>query len=111
MFRFAADRRLVQAVRDAVAEMHRLYAIRGWYDGHDLVNWMNSNRNAEFNNIIDCYRPGEDPVRTATIQIGRFLKRCLGQQKIREQESPRRITLRAGGDRDGYCKVSVWQIP
>jgi len=91
--------------------MHRLYARRGWYDGHDLVNWMNGNRNAEFNDIIDYYRPGDDPVHAATIQIGRFLKKYLGQQKIRDQESPRRITLRTGGHRDGYCNVSVWRIP
>ena len=86
--------------------------VGAWYDGHDLVNWMNSNRNEELNGIIDCYRrPGAaDPVHTATIQIGNFLKNQLGQQKIREQTSQRRITLRDGANRDGPCDVSVWQI-
>jgi hypothetical protein len=71
---------------------------------------MNSNRNDEFNDIIAYYRFGADPVHAATIQIGNFLKNHLGQMKIGEQESPRRITLRGGGNRDGYCNVSVWQI-
>ena len=120
MARFSGERRLVQAIRDGVAEMHRLHARRGWYDGHDLVNWMNSNRNAELNDIIDYYRrapagsrrrrPGRDPVHSATVQIGNFLKNRLGQRKVREQNSPRQITLRGGAHRDGNCNVSVWQV-
>jgi hypothetical protein len=74
--------------------MRRLHVHRGWHDGHDLVNWMNINRNGEFNDIIGYYRPGADPVHAATIQIGNFLKNRLGQTKIGERESPRRITLR-----------------
>lgn len=59
MSRFSGNHHLVQAIRDGVAQMHRSHLRRGWYDGHDLVNWMNSNRNEELNGIIDCYRrPG-----------------------------------------------------
>ncbi len=112
MFRFSERHQLVQAIRDGVGEMQRLHVRQGWYDGHDLVNWMNRNRNEELNDIIDCYRRGgADPVHTATIQIGSFLKNQLGQQKIRDQTSARRITLRDGAHRNGRCNVSVWQIP
>ncbi|MGD0048432.1 MAG: hypothetical protein ABSE42_15630 [Bryobacteraceae bacterium] len=111
MSRFSGKHHLVQAIRDGVGEMHRLHVRQGWYDGHDLINWMNSNRNEELNDIIDYYRPsGADPVHIATIQIGNFLKNRLGQQKITEQTSPRQITLRGGANRDGHCNVSVWQI-
>lgn len=111
MSRFSETHHLVQAIRDGVGELHRLHVRRGWYDGHDLINWMNSNRNDELNGIIDYYRPsGADPVHIATIQIGNFLKNRLGQQKIGEQTSPRQITLRCGANRDGRCNVSVWQI-
>jgi hypothetical protein len=111
MFRFAVEDRLVRAIRDGATEMRRRYVKLGSYDGHDLINWMNDNRNDELNDIIGYYRPGADPVHAATIQIGNFLKNCLGQTKIGEQESPRRITLRGGGNRDVCCNVSVWQIP
>jgi hypothetical protein len=87
MSRFSGEHRLVQAIRDGVAEMHRTHGNRGWYDGHDLVNWMNGNRNAELNDIFDCYRSAADPVHTGTVQIGNFLKNCLAQRKIREHDS------------------------
>ena len=111
MTRFSHNQSCVQAVRDGLIEMHRIHAQWGQFDGHDLINWLNQNRNAEFNDLIDCYRatPG-DYVHVATIQVGNYLKNHLGQVKIGERVSQRYITLRNGTTRDGVCEVSIWRI-
>lgn len=121
MFRFSGDARLVRAISDGVAEVRRLHARQGRYDGHDLINWMDDNRNAELNDIIDWYghapagrrraTPGSRQVHTATALIGKFLGNKLGQVRIGEQTSQRHVTLRGGAHCNGTCDVSVWQIP
>ena len=108
MSRFSMNDRVVQAIRDGVAELRQLHAARGWYDGHDLITWLSDHRNPELNSVIDYYTRG-DPVHTATVQIGNFLKNRMGQEKIGERVSTRRIRLRGGANRDGECNVSVWR--
>ena len=100
----------VEAIRDAVAASRIAGANERRYDGHDVINWLNDHRNNELNDIINCYHNTPDPVHYATIQIGNFLKNQLGQQKIAERVSDRRVTLRGGSRRDGRCDVSVWSI-
>ncbi len=108
MARFFSDPSLVKAIRDGVREMHRSHALRGRYDGHDLINWLDEHRNPELNAIYDLYDDCRDPEMTADQQVGRFLYR-LGQEKIGERTSARRITRRSG-NRNGFCQVSVWRI-
>ena len=100
----------VQAIHGAVAESRITHADERNYDGHDIINWLNDHRNNELNDVIDLYSNTADPVHYATIQIGRFLKNQLNQDKIGERISNRRITLRDGSMRNGTCDVSVWQI-
>lgn len=100
----------VQAIRRTVAILRVAHAGARHYDGHDVINLLNDQHNAELNDIFDCYRNTSDPVHYATIQIGNFLKNGLNQIKIGERVSSRRITLRGGSTRDGRCDVSVWQI-
>lgn len=99
-----------RAIHDAVIAVQNRFANQGRYDGHDVVNWLNSHRNAQLNDIIDCYRGTPDPVHYATIQIGNYLRNRLGQQKIGIRVSGRSITLRDGSTRNGRCDVSVWRI-
>jgi len=105
MARFSGDPSLVKAIRDGVREMHRAHAADGQYDGHELINWLHDNRNDELNEIYDLYEDWKDPEMTADQQIGKFLYE-LGQEKIGEQTSPRRI----GRGRNGDCQVSIWAI-
>jgi hypothetical protein len=100
----------VQAIRDAVAALSITQAAEGFYDGHDVINWLNDHRNNELNDIIDRFGNNHDRVHYATIQIGNFLKNELGQEKVGERVSDRRIRLRDGLRHDGKCKVSVWRI-
>jgi hypothetical protein len=110
MSRFSGNRRLVRAILDGVAEMHRLHSDQGQFDSHDLINWMNDHENAALNELIALYH-GDDPVRAATVQVSNFLKNEVGQQKTHnKQVSHRRITLNGGASRDGDSKVSVWEI-
>jgi hypothetical protein len=109
MARFSSDTRLVQAICDGVAEMHRRYAVHRQFDSHDLINWLDRNRNPELNDIYDLYRDCKDPEMTADQQIGKFLY-DLGQLKIGERISRRRISRRTGYNRNGECKVSIWEI-
>jgi hypothetical protein len=109
MSRFSGNRRLVRAILDGVAEMHRLHSDRGRFDSHDLINWMNDRENAALNELIALYH-GDDPVHTATVQVANFLKNEVGQRKTHEQVSRRRITLNGGTPRNGDSKVSVWEI-
>lgn len=89
--------------------MHRRHAPKGQFDGHDLINWLDAHRNSELNDIYDLYSGCYGPEMTADQHIGKFLYR-LGQVKIGERISPRRISRRQGYHRDGTCKVSIWQI-
>ncbi len=100
----------VGAIRVAVAAVRSIHANKRCYDGHDVVNWLNEYRNNQLNEIIDCYGNTTDPVHHATIQIGKFLKNHLDQQKIGTCISGRRITLRDGLNRNGNCAVSQWSI-
>jgi hypothetical protein len=109
MARFSHDERLSDAILDGVRKMHVVYAQRGWYDGHDLINWLDANRNDELNEIYDLYQNSDDPEMRADQQIGHHLYR-LNQKKIGERKSPRRISKRSGHNRNGFCKVSVWEI-
>lgn len=109
MARFSNNERLVAAIRDGVEEMHRLHASRRKFDSHDLINWLDTNRNAELNDIYALYANCVDREMTADQQIGRYLYR-LGQHKVGDQLSSRHITLRNGTNRNGECVVSVWEI-
>ena len=109
MARFSANTRLVQAVCDGVEHLHSRYASRRQFDGHDLINWLDANRNRELNDIYDLYSDCVYPEMTADQQIGKFLYE-LGQAKIGERVSKRRITRRGGPNRNGECTVSIWEI-
>src|SRR5450755_2212918 len=91
----------VRAIHSAVAELRITHADERNYDGHDVVNWLNDHRNNELNDIIDRYSNTPDPVHSATIQIGRFLKNQINQNKIGERVSNRSVTLRDGSTRNG----------
>ena len=109
MARFSSDARLVQAIHDGVEEMHRRHGTRRQFDGHALINWLDANRNQELNDIYDLYDDCKDPEMTADQQIGKYLY-SLGQVKIGDRTSPRRISRRGGTHRNGECKVSVWEV-
>jgi hypothetical protein len=106
----------VQAIHAGVAAVRQTHAQRGWYDSHDLINWLNDHRNLILNEIIHNYRitgqgtPAQDPVFIATRQIGKYLQDWLGQVKTGEHSSGRTVTLSNGDNRDGEAAVSVWDI-
>src|SRR5438477_12024439 len=108
--------RWIQAIRAGVAAVRQAHTQRGRYDGHDLINWLNQNHNVVLNEIIDNYMitgqgtPADDPVFIATRQIGKYLQDWEGEVKIGKHFSQRRVALQNGGNRDGECDVSVWQI-
>ena len=93
-------------LREGVREIHRLYANRGWFDGHDLINWLDQNHNPELNAMHALYRG--DSQKVGDQQIGKALYK-LGQRKIGLNVSERRITTH-DGNRDGKCEVSMWEI-
>ena len=111
MARFARDRSLVEALVAGVTEMQSVHATEGQYDSHDLLNWLNINRNPELNALYDLYLDCDDPQMRANHQIGKFLDR-LGQIKIGELPSERHAILEHGVNRfaGGDCEVSVWEI-
>ncbi len=109
MARFARDRRLIEAVLDGVSEPHRIHAAEDHFGTHDLINWLNANRPTELNDLYDLYHDCADPEMTANQQIGKFLY-TLGQVKVDEQVSSRRIDRRGGGNRNGTCSASVWEV-
>jgi len=108
----------VQAIREAVATAHDHYATRGWFDSHDIVNWLNEHHNDILNEIVDHYRltadgtPAQDPVHQATVQIGNFMRDWMGQDKTEyaERRSARRVNLSDGTTRHGDSEVSVWSV-
>ena len=111
MARFSGMPNVVHAIRAGVAAARRSRAAQGWYDSHDVINWLDANHNSELNDVIDCYAPtSSDPVHTATIQIGNYLRDHLGEVKIGVNTSYRHISLRGGGNRNGECEVSKWRI-
>ena len=103
MARFARDRSLVEALADGVDALLRA---EGSYNSHDLLTWLHANRSTQLNGL---YRDCIDPEMTADQQIGKFLSR-FGQIKIGEQVSDRLIDQRGGGDRNGTCPSSVWEV-
>jgi hypothetical protein len=110
MFRFESDLRLIGAIIDGVEEMHRAHAVRGSFDTHDLINWLNAHHNPELNDIISYYAKG-DVLNVATVQIGNYLKNRLDQRKVGDQISTRcEISLKTGARPGGDSEVSVWQI-
>ncbi len=74
--------------------MHRVHAASGQYDGHQLINWLNDNRNDELNEIYDLYEDCKDPEMTADQQIGKFL-----------------FELGAGEDRGAEISQADWSWP
>jgi len=109
MPRFSGEHRLVRAILDGVAEMHRRHAAAGAFDSHDLINWLDEHRNPELNDIYDLDLGSDDVEMRADQQLGRFLD-SLGQVKVGEGTSSRHITRRGGADRPGVSEVSAWQI-
>jgi len=108
---FASNPSIVRAISNGVAFVRRAREADGWYDSHDLINWLDIHHNDVLNDIIDCYKSrSSDPVHTATIQIGKYLRDHLGQVKVGENKSYHHITLRSGDKRNGDCEVSKWKI-
>jgi hypothetical protein len=114
--RIIDDSNWSHAIQLGVLYQHATHASRGWFDSHDLINWLNANHNAILNALVTNYeitgegKPAEDPVRTATRETGKFIERELGQVKIGEQESLRQFTLANGTHRNGVCLNSKWRI-
>ena len=106
MARFARDRRLVEAIIDGVDVL--LHG-DGPYDSHDLITWLNANRTTQLNDLYDLYHDCVDPEMTADQQLGKFMY-TLGQIKTDERVSPRSIDRRGGGNRNGTCTASVWEV-
>ena len=111
MARFARDRSLVEALADGVAEMQSVHATEGQYDSHDLLNWLNINRNPELNALYDLYLGCDDPQMRANHQIGKFLDR-LGQNRLGGQTTDRGAIMqhRAIRFEAGRCRVSIWEV-
>jgi hypothetical protein len=67
----------VQTIDNGVAAMHQAYAGRGWYDSHDLVNWLIEHSEPVLKDIIESYRlkgdgaPVRDPYMIATRRIAK----------------------------------------
>ena len=105
MARFARDRRFVEAIIDGVDAM--LHTNRS-YDSHDLIAWLNANRSTQLNELYDLYLDCNDPETTANQQIGKYLF-TLGQIKIGEQVSARRIDRSGGVTVNGSDTVTIWE--
>lgn len=108
----------VHAIHAGLNALHASHAARGWFDSHDLINWLNIHNNGILNEIVDNYRitgqgkRAKNPVHTATREIGKFIERELGQVKIRDHQSVRDAISLAGGGvhpRD-ECENSVWRV-
>ena len=95
-------------IRIAAIHMHIQHAGRGWYDGHDLVGWLNVNHNAQLNAMYALFSRSSDPQMTGDQQIGNMLKK-IGQVKTGDQESNWTIHTPTG-TRSGRNMVSVWRI-
>ena len=106
--RIARKLSLVNAIIDGVEEMHNAHAVLGKFEGHALINWLNSNRNPQLDEIYDLY-PSHDPEMTGDQQIGKFFYN-LGQINVGEVVSPRQITRPSGRNRPGVCEISTWEI-
>jgi len=89
--------------------MHMAHAARGWYDGHDLVGWLNVNHNHQLNAMYALFGTSSDPQMTGDQQIGNMLKNKLGQKKTGDHESNWTINTPTG-TRSGRNMVSVWKI-
>jgi hypothetical protein len=112
------DSTWVPVIDAGVATLQVAHAGRGWFDSHDLINWLNVYHNVVLNEIVANYRitgegnPAKNPVHTATREIGKFIERELGQVKIGDHISVRNpIMLTGGGVHPGdQCMNSVWDI-
>jgi len=106
----------VQALDDGIAAMRQAHADRGWYDSHDLINWLNEHSNTVLNEIIDSYRfrrdgtPAHDPILTATRQIAKFLQHHRHQVQLRKHISQRNAIQTVPPRAKGNAVVAVWQI-
>ena len=106
----------VQAIDAGIAAMHQVHANRGWYDSHDLINWLGAHSNDVLDEIIAAYRfkgdgtPARDPILIATRQIARFLDDHRAEIQVGKHVSHRNAIQarppRAGGD----SEVAVWKI-
>ena len=118
IMRIREDPTWVRAIQAGVTALHDAHGSRGWFDSHDLINWLNDHHNAVLCAIVDNYRttsqgkPAKNPVHTATREIGNFIKRELGQVKIGDHHSVRnRIKCAGGGEHPGgECGNSMWRI-
>jgi hypothetical protein len=116
--RIREDPTWVRAIHAGVTALHAAHGSRGWFDSHNLINWLNVHENAVLNAIVDTYRvtgkgkPAKNPVHTATREIGKFVERELGQVKIGDHQSVRNpIKLTGGGLHPGdESENSVWKI-
>ncbi len=106
----------VQALDDGIAAMRQAHADRGWYDSHDLINWLNEHSNTVLNEIIDSYRfrrdgtPAHDPILTATRQIAKFLQHHRHQVQLGKHISQRNAIQTVPRRAKGNAVVAVWQI-
>jgi uncharacterized protein (DUF433 family) len=106
----------VRAVDHGISAMREAHADRGWYDSHDLINWLNEHYQGVLNEIIDSYRnredgtPAQDPISIATQQIARFLQDHKGQVQVGKQASHRNVIQAEAPRGGGDSVVAVWQI-
>ena len=103
----------VQALDDGIAAMRQEHADRGWYDSHDLINWLNQHSSMVLKEIIESYRlkgdgaPVRDPYLIATRQIAKYLRDHRGQERIGRHKSYRK-TIQTDLPRvGGYADVTV----
>lgn len=93
-------------IAKGVKAMHTAYASQGWFEGHALISHLDEN--GQLAELHDCFADAIDPQMTGDQQIGKSLYK-LGQEKIDDVISDRRITL-PDGDRNGRCAVTRWRI-
>ncbi len=103
----------VQALDDGIAAMRQAHADRGWYDSHDLINWLIEHSEPVLKEIIESYRPkgdaapARDPYLIATRQIAKYLRDHRGQERIGRHKSYRK-TIQTDLPRvGGYADVTV----
>src|SRR5271157_2544740 len=106
----------VMAIDDGIAAMRQAHSERGWYDSHDLINWLNEHSKEMLSEIIDSYRfkqdgtPAQDPILIATRQIANFLQDYRGQVQVGKDISHRNVIHTEPPNPEGETVVAVWQI-
>jgi len=106
----------VQIIDEGIAAMHQAYAGRGWYDSHDLINWLIEHTEPVYKEIIESYRPKgdgapvRDPFLIATRQIAKYLRDHRGQERIGRHKSYRKAVQADPPKVGGFADVTVWRI-